>query len=97
MTTATVLQVLQDLFYVLLHVFTCDRSLTNRKAGDSTSLSAYYWSIDLLIEILRFDWIEQGLTSPPTQCIGYPGDSFTGQKTQPLASSTENERVRTIL
>jgi len=31
--------------------------------------------------------IEQGLISPPTQYrIGYMGDSFTGQKTQPTVS-----------
>ena len=34
------------------------------------------------------DWIEQGLTSPPTQCrLSHPGDSFTGQKTQPTTSN----------
>jgi len=30
--------------------------------------------------------IEQGWTSPPTQYIGYLGDSCTGQKTQPTVS-----------
>jgi len=30
--------------------------------------------------------IEHGLTSPPRQNLGYLGDSFTGQKTQPTVS-----------
>ena len=34
--------------------------------------------------VVELYWIEQGLTSPPTQY--YPGDSFTGQKTELTAS-----------
>jgi len=30
--------------------------------------------------------IKQGFTSPPTQYIGYLGDGFAGQKTQPTVS-----------
>jgi len=34
---------------------------------------------------------EQGLTSPPTQ---YPGDSFTGQKTQPTVSKYWRKKLQ---